>query len=113
MIIVVDLRRVRTRTYPNVPERVCPRACVPERMSSTVQRSDLNKATMPYWVKLVRAGEQLTGYESSDGKDWKQTGTATLKLPEAIYVGLVASLHMKDKLCTVPFDHVSVTEGAQ
>lgn len=80
---------------------------------TTVQRTDLNKGTMPYWVKLVRAGEQITGYESIDGKDWKQTGTTTLKLSETIYVGLVASSHLKDTLCTVPFDHVSVTEGAQ
>ncbi len=80
---------------------------------TTVQRIDLNKAVMPYWVKLVRAGEQLTGYESIDGDDWKQTGTATLKLPETIYVGLVASSHLKDKLCTVPFDHVTVTQGAK
>ena len=40
---------------------------------TTVQRTDLNKGTMPYWVKLVRTGDKLTGYESIDGKEWKQT----------------------------------------
>ncbi len=80
---------------------------------TTVQRTDLNMGTMPYWVKLVRSGDQLTGYESLDGKDWKQTGTATVKLPETILVGMVASSHLKDTLCTVPLDHVTVTKGAK
>ncbi len=80
---------------------------------TTVQRTDLNMGTMPYWVKLVRSGDQLTGYESLDGKDWKQTGTATIKLPETILVGLVASSHLKDTLCTVSFDHVTVSAGAK
>jgi hypothetical protein len=76
---------------------------------TTVQRTSINKGTMPYWVKLVRAGDKLTGYESVDGKEWVQTGAATLKLPEAIYIGLVASSHQQDKLCTATFDKVTVT----
>lgn len=76
---------------------------------TTVQKTGLNKGTMPYWLKLVRAGDQLTGFESTDGKTWTQTGTATVKLPATVHIGLVASSHQKDKLCTVPFDHVTVT----
>ena len=80
---------------------------------TTVQRTDLNKAMMPYWLKLVRVGDQLTGYESADGKEWAQTGTAMVKLPETILIGLVASSHQKEKLCTVPFDHVTVTQASK
>ena len=80
---------------------------------TTVQRTDLHKGKMPYWVKLVRVGDQLTGYESVDGKEWHQTGTANVKLPETILVGLVASSHLKDTLCTVPLDHVTVTKGTK
>ena len=80
---------------------------------TTVQKTGLNKGTMPYWLKLVRAGDQLTGYESTDGKEWTQTGTTMLKLPESVLIGLTASSHLKDTLCTVPFDHVTVTPGAK
>ncbi len=80
---------------------------------TTVQRTDLHKGTMPYWVKLVRTGDKLTGYESTDGKDWKQTGSATLKLPETVYIGLVASSHLKDKLCSAALDQVTVSKESE
>ena len=80
---------------------------------TAVQKIGINKGTMPYWLKLVRAGDQLTGYESTDGKEWTQTGTTTLKLPETVLIGLTASSHLKDTLCTVPFAHVTVTSGAK
>jgi hypothetical protein len=76
---------------------------------TTVQRTDLNKGRLPYWVKLVRAGDKLSGYESVDGEEWVQTGSATLKLPETVNIGLVASSHLKDKLCTAAFDIVTIT----
>lgn len=81
--------------------------------ATTSQKTGLNKGTMPYWVKLVRAGEKLTGFESTDGKTWTQTGTVMLKLPETVHIGLVASSHQKDTLCAAAFDHVSVTKGGK
>jgi len=78
---------------------------------TTVQRTSLNKGSMPYWLKLVRAGDTFTGYESADGKTWTQTGTITLKLPETLHLGLIASSHVKYKLCTVKLDNVSITSG--
>ena len=58
-------------------------------------------------------GDKLSGYESIDGKEWKQTGSATLKLPEVVYIGLVASSHLKDKLCAAAFDQVAVTKDSK
>jgi len=72
------------------------------------QKTGLNKGKAPYWVKLARTGDMLMGFESLDGKEWVQTGTAKIKLPETIYVGLVASSHLQDKLCAASFDHVRV-----
>lgn len=80
---------------------------------TTSQKTGLGRGTMPYWVKLVRAGDTLTGYESTDGKTWTQSGTATLKLPETVLIGLVASSHQKDKLGGSALDHVTVTKGAR
>jgi hypothetical protein len=75
---------------------------------TTAQRTDLHKAVMPYWLKLVRVGDKITGFESVDGTDWKQTGTTNLKLPETVYIGLTTSSHLKDQLCTGTLDHVAV-----
>jgi len=73
---------------------------------TAVQRTSLNKGKYPYWLKLVRAGDRLTGYESVDGSNWTEIGSATLKLPETVFVGLVASSHLPDKLCAATFDKV-------
>jgi hypothetical protein len=77
---------------------------------TTSQKTGLNKGTLPYWVKLVRQGDKFTGYESKDGRDWIQTGAATFKMADEIYIGLVASSHLKDKLCAAAFDNVSITK---
>jgi len=78
-----------------------------------VQRTSLSKGTMPYWVKLVRSGDNLIGYESVDGKEWVQTGSAMLKLPETVLIGLVASSHQTDKLCAAAFDKVTISTSAK
>ena len=80
---------------------------------TTVQKTGLNKAKLPYWLKLERVGDKLTGYESPDGAVWTQTGVTTNKLPETVLIGLTASSHLTDKLCTVPFDHVTITKGVK
>jgi len=80
---------------------------------TTSQKTGLNKGKMPYWIKLVRTGDQLTGYESLDGKEWKQTGSATLNLQETVHIGLVASSHLPDKLCIVTFDNVKIIVSAK
>ncbi|MFG2001555.1 ABC transporter permease subunit [Spirillospora sp. NPDC048911] len=44
---------------------------------------------IPGWVRLVRAGASVTGYESSDGRTWRQAGTVELpKLPQRAEIGL-------------------------
>ncbi|HVX43794.1 MAG TPA: ABC transporter permease subunit [Mycobacteriales bacterium] len=41
------------------------------------------------WLRLVRSGDTLTGYESSDGRHWKKIGTAHLAgLPATVPAGL-------------------------
>ncbi|GLZ81613.1 hypothetical protein Afil01_64200 [Actinorhabdospora filicis] len=40
------------------------------------------------WLRLVRAGDEITGYESPDGLQWTEVGRARLRLPERVRVGL-------------------------
>ena len=48
--------------------------------------------TSPRWLRLTRDGDDITGYESADGEQWDEIGTATLDgLPDTVQVGLFAA----------------------
>lgn len=44
----------------------------------------------PYWVRLIRIGDQLKGLVSEDKKDWKLIGSVELPMKETVYAGLAA-----------------------
>ncbi|MBI3191528.1 MAG: DUF1349 domain-containing protein [Pedosphaera parvula] len=75
---------------------------------TTSAKTGLDKGVLPYWVKLVRAGNQFSGYESKDGKQWTLIGSTNVAMKEDLLVGLAASSHQKAKLCTATFDTVTV-----
>ncbi|GHE75503.1 hypothetical protein GCM10014715_33040 [Streptomyces spiralis] len=46
-------------------------------------------ATSPHWLRLVRAGSTVTGYDSADGAHWTERGSTRLAgLPATVQVGL-------------------------
>jgi ABC-type transport system involved in multi-copper enzyme maturation permease subunit len=46
-------------------------------------------ASSPRWLRLVRAGDTLTGYDSANGMAWTEIGTATLTgLSSTVQIGL-------------------------
>ena len=49
-------------------------------------------AAAPGWLRLTRAGDTITGYDSADGIHWTPVGTATLPgLPSTVQAGLFAA----------------------
>jgi ABC-type transport system involved in multi-copper enzyme maturation permease subunit len=83
-------------------------------------------AASPRWLRLVRSGGTITGYDSADGSHWSKVGTAHLAgLPATVQVGMLATSpqHMVATLnfgggetgnsgpsdATGVFDHVSLT----
>ncbi|MCS7464380.1 pectinesterase family protein [Paenibacillus doosanensis] len=42
----------------------------------------------PYWIKLVRLGNQVTGSVSEDKENWSKIGTVTLDIGSEAYYGL-------------------------
>jgi regulation of enolase protein 1 (concanavalin A-like superfamily) len=72
--------------------------------STTVTVPGVN---LPYWLKLVRVGNVLSGYYSSDGWNWQLAGSATVTLSANAYIGLAASSKTSGQTNTVVFDHVS------
>ncbi|MGC2830144.1 MAG: IPT/TIG domain-containing protein, partial [Candidatus Acidiferrum sp.] len=68
--------------------------------------------SLPYWVKLVRSGNIISAYRSSNGTTWTQTGSnQTITMAQNVYIGLVVSSTNTTALATATFDNVSVTIG--
>jgi type II secretory pathway pseudopilin PulG len=63
--------------------------------------------TAPYWVKLTRRGNTLTGYESQDGAAWNPVGSDTVSMVSSVYIGLCVTSHNDGALCTADFNNVS------
>jgi regulation of enolase protein 1 (concanavalin A-like superfamily) len=62
----------------------------------------------PYWVRMVRAGNLLTGYLSADGNTWTSAGSFTVSMSATVSVGLAVTSHLRGSLSTVVFDNVSL-----
>ncbi|MFI1394317.1 ABC transporter permease subunit [Streptomyces sp. NPDC020681] len=81
----------------------------------------------PHWLRLTRSGDELTAYESADGKDWNKVGTAKLTgLPRTAQAGLFVatpgqvrverqfgstSVGSEPAEVTASFDHLTVDGG--
>ncbi|MFI0409133.1 ABC transporter permease subunit [Actinomadura sp. 3N508] len=79
----------------------------------------------PHWLKLIRAGATISGYESADGRTWRRIGAVSLPgLPPSAEIGLFATAPggertvpmrpalMKTGPAKATFDNISVTTPA-
>lgn len=66
-------------------------------------------ANVPYWIRLVRAGDRVTGYASKDGTHWQSVDSIAVPLGKTIYVGLAVTAHNNSKLNSALFDHVTIS----
>ena len=67
-----------------------------------------SQSTAPRWVKLVRAGTVITGYESADGVAWTMVGSDTFAMGTNVLVGLAVSSHVTGVNATATFDNVTI-----
>jgi RHS repeat-associated protein len=66
-------------------------------------------ASLPYWVKVVRAGNSFTGYRSPDGVSWTQIGSSqTITMAQNVYVGLAVNSGSTSAVATATFDNLSL-----
>ena len=62
----------------------------------------------PYWVRITRVGNIITGERSPDGVNWTQQGaTQSIPMTSSIYVGLAVSAVDNTKLNTATFSNVT------
>jgi hypothetical protein len=73
----------------------------------------ISNITLPYWVKVVRSGNNFSGFGSPDGVTWTQIGpTQTIPMAQNVYIGLAVSSDNNSLLATATFDNVSISTGA-
>ena len=63
--------------------------------------------SVPYWVKLTRQGNTITGSISPDGSYWSAIGSDTIPMGSTVYIGLAVTAHNNSSLCTAAFDNLS------
>jgi hypothetical protein len=63
-------------------------------------------ASFPVWLKLVRRGQQFTGFMSNDGQTWQTVGVVTNPM-DNYDACLVVTSHDTGALNTATFDHVN------
>ncbi len=62
----------------------------------------------PQWVKLARAGNTFSAYESADGVTWTLVGTDTIPMGAMVFIGLGVTSHNTTATATCTFDSVTV-----
>ena len=77
-------------------------------LSATTSSFIQSGITAPCWVRLVRAGNSISGYYSSDGAKWSQLGTTqTIVMTSPVLSGLCVTSHLRGTLCTATFDNLT------
>jgi regulation of enolase protein 1 (concanavalin A-like superfamily) len=60
------------------------------------------------WVRIVRSGNTLSGYTSSDGVNWTPLSSSTITMGANIYIGLADASGVTTTLNSTGFDNVTV-----
>ena len=66
----------------------------------------------PVWLRLVRRGNQFTGYFSANGTSWTKAGSATINMAATAYVGLAVTSRMDSEISRATFTNLQVSAGA-
>jgi len=66
----------------------------------------------PYWVRIERRVNDISGYMSADGKTWRTLGvTQTIEMAAPVYIGLCVTSHAAGEQRTFEFDSITTTGG--
>jgi hypothetical protein len=69
---------------------------------------DLTVGDGASWLKLVRTGQAITGYNSNDGTNWTQIGSASIPMTDPVLVGVFAESETNSPLASATFDHLQI-----
>jgi len=84
---------------------------VSESLASVNQDQDAaSPVALPYWVKIERAGNSLTGFLSADGETWTPLGDPReVVMTDPVLIGLALTSHNANQATSAQFSNVSFT----
>ncbi|HYM25701.1 MAG TPA: hypothetical protein VEU08_20925, partial [Vicinamibacterales bacterium] len=65
----------------------------------------------PRWVRLDRAGDVFTGFESADGSTWTQVSQQTIPMAASVFIGIAVTSHTTSASTTAVVTNVTLTGG--
>ena len=65
----------------------------------------------PVWLKLVRRGQEISGYHSADGADWTLIASEQIALPAQAMIGLAVCSANPAAICTATFERIAISTG--
>jgi N-acetylneuraminic acid mutarotase len=61
------------------------------------------------WLQLQRSGSAFTGFDSTDGINWRKIGTVQITMVDNIDAGLCVTSHHNKRLSTAEFQSTTIT----
>ena len=65
---------------------------------------------IPWWLRIVRSGDTIIGYHSSDGERWREAGRISIDFEDEVLVGLAVTSFNEDETSRVVFNDVHIGE---
>ena len=81
-------------------------------MTSNRDRTTNNTDGPTGWVKMVRVGNTVTGYDSQDGVNWFQRNKPVmLRIPDEVYVGIAITSHSVTEVARGFVSNISIEKN--
>jgi N-acetylneuraminic acid mutarotase/regulation of enolase protein 1 (concanavalin A-like superfamily) len=80
--------------------------------ASAVTVATGSTSVAPRWVKLVRTGNNIAGFESDTGSTWASIGNVTIASAGTPYIGLAVTSHNTSDAAAATFGSVAVTSAS-
>jgi len=82
----------------------------PSTGSDETDSASAGYQTLPYWVQIVRSGNNFTASVSTNGTSWTQVGSLlSVPMSQNVYIGLGVSGGVSTSLGSATFDNVSTS----
>ncbi|WP_335343077.1 fibronectin type III domain-containing protein [Halomontanus rarus] len=112
-----DARNVMIRRTPDETSVQWRRTPGSDSQSTTTEagagESEIDGGTTAdSWHRLVRSGETILAYSSSDGVEWTLFAALSVSLSSRVHVGLAVTSHDEGTLCTAEFSSLTGIDPA-
>jgi hypothetical protein len=82
----------------------------PDENADSVNNDATSAVAPPYWVRIDRSGDTLTGFISEDGQNWTQNGDPrSIAMTDPVLIGLALTSHNAAQATSAEFSNVSFT----